>query len=427
MWGEASDERSASRKGEDVEAESSASYVGRFHRGCRNRESHDEVASLAAELRRAYVAKEQRAQVEEKRAREYAERTSERECAALAQRRCEREAFDEGARRRADALRASEEYRRQLDEQLTCKRAEGRARAEEAREYRRTLEEMDRAQEERERAGALERRREHAERAQRERLVLERAREIRRREERETEEAKHRRDLEYARLTEERSREEDKMRRERAVRRENALLELARVMLDAEARERERQERLIELVAEEMRREVASAERERAKRGRRMRQELAAGLEEQMILAERDRRRYAEEDRAWVDEVMKRIMEDERVARCTAAARCRMKAQYRQDLEGLIAHRRRIREEELAVRAAAVEEERRRERLEVECARRERQRLLAVHAADVAEFVNRATLTADERRILAELTKENRNTGIVDDDGDDNDGAPTRT
>ncbi|XP_032677007.1 trichohyalin-like isoform X2 [Odontomachus brunneus] len=411
-------EEGASSQEDAPNRETSASYVARFRRSCRNRRSHDEVADLAAELQRAYTVKELQAQLEEKRGRRQAELVRERECAELT-RQQQREALEEELRRRSDILRRSEEYRRQLDQQLTRKDEERRVLAEEAREYRKTLEEMDRAQEECERSRALEKKCELAEKTRRERLVLEEMKEERRQEEREAEERKRRQDLEYLQEMDERSEEVKRLRREQIEWRESVLLEAARMILDAEARKREKEERLFDLVTEEIRRELVIREREQGARRRRMQQELAAGLEEQIVLTEQCKQRFVEEDRAWAEDVMRKIMEDERLARCTAEARRRMKVQHREDLENLIAYRRRIREQEIARMEESIKEEQRLALLEAECAKEQRRRLLAAHAADIASFVNRAALTADERRILDELTEENRNN--VDDSAGDRD------
>lgn len=396
--------------------EASASYVTRFRRNCRNRRSHDEVADLAAELQRAYTVKELQAQLEEKQSRRQAELVREHELAELTRRQQE-EATEEDLRRRSNILRRSEEYRRQLDEQLARKDEERRVLAEEAREYRKTLEEMDHSQEESERSRALEKKRQFTEKTRRERLILEEMKEERRQEEREAEEKKQRQDLEYLKKMDERSEEVNRLRREQIERRECVLLEATRMILDAEARKREREERLFDLVAEEIRCELVIKEREQAARRRRMRQELAAGLEEQIVLTERCKLRFVEEDRAWAEDVMRKIMEDEKLARCTTEAKRRMKAQYREDLENLIEHRRRIREQEIARMEETMREEERLARLEAECAKDQRRRLLAAHAADIANFVNRAALTAEERRILDELTEESRNSGIAKDEG----------
>lgn len=367
-------------------------------------------------MQRAYVVKELEAQLEEKRGRRQAELVQERVCAELA-RQQQREALQEELRRRAEILRRNEEYKRQLDEQLTRKEEERRVLAEEAREYRKALEEMDRAQEEGEHSRALAKKCELVEKTRREKLILEEMKEARRQEERQAEERKRRQDLEYLKEMDERSEEVSKLRREQIERRENVLVEATRMILDAEARKREREERLFDLVAEEIRCELAIREREQEARRRRMRQELVVGLEEQIVLTERYKQRFVEEDKAWAEDVMRKIMEDERLARCTAEARRRMKVQHREDLENLIAHRRRIRDQEIARMEETIKEERRLARLEAECAKEQRRRLLTVHAADIAKFVNRAALTAEERRILDETTpKENQNTGIAKED-----------
>lgn len=389
-------------------------YFARFRRSCRNRESYDAIAELAAELRRAYMVKGLRAQLDEKQAHKYAELVRKHEIADLI-RREEEEVLEEDLRCRTEIQRKSEEYRRQLDEQLTRKEEDKRIVVEEAREYRKFLEEVDRAQEEQERSKALEKRCELVERTKRERLILEEMREVRRREEREAEEKKRLEELEYLKEMEDRSKEVSRLRQEQIERRERVLLETTRIMLDAQARKREREERLIDLVAEEIRCELAIREMEEAMRREKMQQELAAVLREQIVFTEQCRLRFVEEDRAWAEKVMKKIMEDEKMARCTAEARRRMNVQYRKDLESLIEHRRRIREEEIARIEEIAKEQQRLELVEAERAKEERKRLLMVHAANIANFVNRATLTAEEREILDELMKENRDTENIDD------------
>lgn len=389
-------------------------YVERYH-GCRNRESHDAVAELAAELRRAYMVKGLQAQLEERQTRKYIELVRERESAKLAREQQEK-MLEEDLRRQSEILRRCEEYRQQLDEQLTRKEKEKRVLVEEAREYRKYLEEVDRVQEEQELSRALEKKCELVERTRQERLILEEMKKIQRQEEREAEEKKRREDIKYLKEIEERSKEVSRLRQEQIERRERVLLETTRIMLDAQARKREREERLIDLVAEEIRCELVIKEKEEAVRRRKMRQELAASLREQIVFTEQCKQRFVEEDRVWAEQVMRKIMEDEKMARFTAEAKKRMKLQHRKDLENLIAHRRRIREEEIAKIEEIAKEQRRLELAEAERAKEERKRLLTMHATNIANFVNRAVLTTEERQILVELTKEAQNTGNINDD-----------
>ncbi|KAL6432533.1 hypothetical protein ACFW04_006835 [Cataglyphis niger] len=392
----------------------SALYVARFRRGCRNRESHDAVAELAAELRRAYMVKGLQAQLEERQTRKYIELVREGESAKLA-REQQRKILEEDLQRQSEILQKCEKYRQQLDEQLTRKEEEKRVLVEEAREYRKYLEEVDRVQEEQELSRALEKKCELVEKAKQERLILEEMKKIHRQEEREAEEKKRREDLEYLKEIEERSKEVSRLRQEQIERRERVLLETTKIMLDAQARKREREERLIDLVAEEIRCELIIKEMEEAMRRRKMRQELAASLREQIVFTEQCKQRFVEEDKAWAEQVMRKIMEDEKMARFTAEAKKRMKIQYRKDLENLIAHRRKIREEEIAKIEEIAKEQRRLELAEEERAKEERKRLLTIHATNIANFVNRAILTTEERQILAELIKENQDTGNIND------------
>lgn len=264
---------------------------------------------------------------------------------------------------------------------------------------------------------ALVKKCELVEKTRREKLILEEMKETRRQEEHQVEERKRRQDLEYLKQMDKRSEDVNRLRQEQIERRENVLLEAMKMILDAEMRKQDREKRLFDLVAEEIRCELVIREREQEARRRRMRQELAAGLKEQIVLTERYKQRFMEEDKAWAEDVMRKIMEDEKLARCTAEARRRIKMQYREDLENLIAHRRRIREQEIAKMEETIKEEQRLARLEAECAKEQRRRLLTLHAADISRFVNRAVLTPEEQQILDESTlKENQNAGIADDE-----------
>nr|XP_012216836.1 PREDICTED: trichohyalin-like [Linepithema humile] len=390
-------------------------YITRFRRSCRNRESHDTIAELEAELRRAYMVKGLQAQLEERQARRYVELVRERESAEEARQQQEK-VSEEDLRRQSEILRKSEEYRRQLDEQLTRKEDEKKVLSEEAREYRKFLEEADRVQEEQECSRASEKKCELVKKMRRERLILEEMKEACRQQEHEAEEKKRREDLEYLEEVEERSKEVSRLRREQIERRERVLLETTRIMLDAQARKREKEERLIDLVAEEIRCELIIKEMEEATRRKRMQQELAASLREQIVFTEQCKLRFAEEDRAWAEEVMRKIMEDEKMAKCTAEAKRRMKMQYREDLESLITHRRKIREEEIARIEEIAKEEHRLRLVEAERAKEERRQLLTKHATNIANFVNRAVLTTEEQRILDDLMKKNQDIGNVDND-----------
>ncbi|KYN37094.1 hypothetical protein ALC56_08885 [Trachymyrmex septentrionalis] len=398
---------------EETPSSNESTLYARFRRSCRNRESHDTLAELAAELRRAYMVKGLQAQLDEKQAHKYTELVRKREVADLI-RQEQQEVLEEDLRCQSEMLRKSKEYRRQLDEQLTRKEEQKRVIVEEAREYRKFLEEVDREQEEQERTKAVEKKCELVERTRQERLILEEIREARRQEELEAEEKKRLKDLEYLKEIEERSKEMSRLRQEQLERRERVLLETTKILLDAQAQKREREERLIDLVAEEIRCELVIREMEETMRRKKMQQELAVSLREQIVFTEQCRLRFVEEDRAWAEEVMRKIMEDEKMARCTAEAKRRMKVQYRKDLESLIEHRRRIREKEIARIEEIAKEQQRLELLEAERAKEERKRLLMIHAANIANFVNRATLTSEEQEILDKLTKKNQDTKNID-------------
>lgn len=245
-----------------------------------------------------------------------------------------------------------------------------------------------------------------AERRQRECLILQEMREIRRQEEQELEETDRLRELQYAREIDQRAVEERRVREERKEARERILTEVARMIVEAETQKRRRQEVIAELVAEDIECGLAMREREEVARRKRMKEELAVALEEQIIFTERCKLRFVERDREFAEEIMRKIMEDERMARLTTEARRRMQLQYRQDLQELIEERRRIREKEIARIEEAANEERRREEARKDRVREERKRLLEQHASNVGSFVNKGALTAEEQEIVAQFLKD---------------------
>lgn len=296
---------------------------------------------------------------------------------------------------------------------MTRKEKEKRIIVEEAREDRKFLTEVDRVQEERERSKILEKKCEHVKKMRQERLILEKMREVCRQKKRKAEEKKQLKDLEYLKEIEERSKKMSRLRQEQIEIRER-VLETTRIMLDAQIRKRKKEKQLIDLVAEEIRCELVIREMEEAMHRKKMQQELAAILRVQIIFTEQCKLHFVEKDRAWGEKVITKIMEDEKTARYTAEAKRRMKIQYRKDLESLIAHRHKIREEEITRIKEIAKEQQRLEQVEAECAKEERKRLLMIHAANIANFVNRTTLTVEEQKILHELTNTNRNIENID-------------
>ena len=374
-------------------------HMARMGRSGRNRESGDEIAELEARLRRAYVAKELQAQILERQADRLAEDARRQRAAAAA--RLEQRAILEDDVRRKSACRAnSADYRRELTVQIRLKEEERRATIEEARRDREILAEVDRVREERETLVAMRRRDELSASARRERLIFHGMKRIREDEAREAEELMARKGEAYRREVDERDESGRKVREEQLARRERAASEIADRLMSAEARKRETEALTDELIAEDVRCELMLEKELRDVERRRMREELAANLKEQITLAEECKLRFVERDRMFAEDVMRRIMEDERTARLTAAARRRAQLRYREDLARLVESRRRIREEEILRMEQADGEERKREEARLERVEDDRRRLLEAHAPNVGHFVDKGALRDGERRIL---------------------------
>lgn len=376
-------------------------YIRRLKQSSRNRESYDELTELEAELRRAYIAKELRAQRLEKETERYIESVRKQQAAKLI--RLEQQvALENDLRRRSEDIEKSEHYRRQLKEQITQKEEEVTIMKEEARKEREVLIEVDRIREQCEAIKAWEMKNELSENMRRERLILEEMKAIRRHEETEAELRKELEDRKYWEDVEQREKKVKELHEEQVRSRERVMREIANVLINMEARKREKEMLISELLAEDVKCEILMKEQEEAMKKRKMREELAADLKEQIIFTEQCKFRFIQQDRAFAEEIMKQVMENEKTRRLTAEARRRMQLQYREDLNRLIEIRRKIREEEMLKLEEAAKEENKRLKMELDRIMEERKLLLEKHAANVADFLNKDTLTEEERKIIAQ-------------------------
>ncbi|XP_076628027.1 uncharacterized protein LOC143345107 [Colletes latitarsis] len=374
--------------------------IARLRRSGRNRESHDEIVKLEAELRRAYIAKELRAQFVERETEKYIEDVRKQHAAKLT-RLEQRAAIASDDRRRAEDLKKSEDYRRQLAEQIARKEEERSIMAEEERRDREILTEVDRVREQWEKSKARETKEELMECARRERLILEEMREVRRDEEQEAETRKVREDEEYWKEVDRRILEAGRVREQRAESRERIISKIASALMNIETLKQEKETLIGELIAEDVKYELLAREKEEIVKRRKMMEELAANLEEQIVFTEQCKLRYVEQDRTFAEEIMRKIMEDERTARLTAEAKRRMQLQYKEDLVRLIEKRRKIREEEIVNMKMAVEAERVQERINMERVKEERRLLLEKHAPNVVDYLDKSAFTEEEREIIA--------------------------
>ncbi|XP_053987286.1 meiosis-specific nuclear structural protein 1-like [Hylaeus volcanicus] len=382
-----------------------AGPIAKLRRSSRNRESYDEIVELEAKLRRAYVAKELRAQFAERETERYIENVRKQHAAKVT--RLEQQAAVAcDHRRRSEELKNAEDYRRQLTEQITRKEEERCIMAEEARREREVLTEVDRIREQREKFKAKEAKEELMEIMKRERLIFQEMKDIRCEEEMEAEAKKLLECEKYWEEIDRRRQEAKRLRETRTQDRERIIAELASALTNAEILKREKERLIAELITEDVKCELLLKEKEEIVKREKMREELAANLEEQIVFTEQCKLRYLEQDRAFAEEIMKKIMEDERTARLTAEAKRRMQLQYREDLVRLIEKRRQIRDEEIINMKMDAEERRRREMIYMEHVKEERRLLLERHASNVGDFLNKSGFTEEEQEIIAKSLQE---------------------
>ena len=377
-------------------------YITKLRRSSRNRESYDEITELEAELRRAYIAKELQAQLIERETERYIENIRKQDD-TIRMRLEQQAAVENDLRRKSENLQKSEDYRMQLMEQITRKEEEGSIIKEEARREREILMEVDRLREQCEVVKMRNVGNELAESARRERLILQEMKEIRRHEEMEAELKKLREDEEYLKEIDQRTEKVKKFHEEQLRNRERTMCKIASLLINMETRKRERETLIAELIAEDIKCELLIKEEEEAIRKKRMREQLVANLKEQIVFTEQCKLRFVEQDRAFAEEIMRKIMEDGKINRLTAEARRRMQVQYREDLNRLIEKRRKIREDDILKMAKAAEEENKRRKIDFDRVQQERKRLLEEHATNIGDFLNKGALTEEERKSIMQI------------------------
>ncbi|XP_076295132.1 meiosis-specific nuclear structural protein 1-like [Lasioglossum baleicum] len=379
--------------------------IANFRRRSRNRGLDDEIAELEAELRQAYIAKELQVQLGEKETERYIEKMRQRQAVKM-MRQEKQAALEMDICRRTEILRKSEDYRRQLTEQITRKQEERGAMMEEDRREREILTEVDRIREQSEKYTGMRMKRELAESVNRERSILEKMKQIHNEEQMEVEAKKLANDREYLQELDRRTEEAKQLRVEQIQSRERAMHEIAKILTSATTEREKRMALVGEIIAEDVKRELSIKEKEEIVRREKMRDDLVANLEEQIVFTEQCKLRFVEQDRAFAEEIMKKIMEDEKTAKLTAQAKRRMQLQYREDLTGMIEERQKIREVEIA----KVEEEARKEYMlkmvDLRRVTQEKKRLLEKHALNVVGFLDEHTLSHEEKDIMTKAFEE---------------------
>uniref|UniRef100_A0A6V7J712 Meiosis-specific nuclear structural protein 1 n=1 Tax=Bracon brevicornis TaxID=1563983 RepID=A0A6V7J712_9HYME len=360
-----------------------------------NRQSCPELRALESHLRSAYTLKALEAQIAEKKADRLAQQKLDSLNTKLLTIQTEK-LIEEDAQRSQLSSEKREKYRSDLEDQMESKYLEKLLQEEKERREREVLIEVDRIVDEEYEKSRLRRRAELAEMLRRERRILSEMREIKRAKRAEAEVLMHVRIQEYQQEVERRSLEMKKQNEEQRKKREETIARVARAFVDIGREQREREALLIDLAAETLRQELLIEDLENERKQREAKSKMAVDLKEQMQIAVDSEERCRQRDRIFFDEVMAKIMEDEKVSILTAQARRRKQVVYKEDLMKLMEERKRIREAAMAERRQEWEEERMREEERRERFREERQRLIEEHAENVAKYLKHGVLTREE-------------------------------
>ncbi|XP_017875888.1 meiosis-specific nuclear structural protein 1-like [Ceratina calcarata] len=374
--------------------------IAKLRRSVRNRESCDDLTELEAELRRAYLAKELRAQLLEREAERYVENIRKQAAREVEQ----RAVLEDDPRRRSESReQKSAAYRQELDVQIKQKGEERRIAIEEARREREILAEVDEIREECEMLEIFEKKNELAEIMRRQWLVSREMRQIRLQKEEELEVRKDLENEEYLKEINDRTERAKKLREERLEKRENTMRKIADVIMSIEIHKREREKMIEDLITEDIRLELFLSDEEEEIERKKRREELVNALKEQILFTEECKLRFLRKDREFAEEIMRKIAEDERIDKLTDEARRRMRAQYAEDLKQLIEIRRKIREKEIAIMEQDLKDRAKQEEIKAERMKKDRKRLLQEHASNVAEFVNKNALSEEERKFIQQF------------------------
>ncbi|XP_063973642.1 meiosis-specific nuclear structural protein 1-like [Diachasmimorpha longicaudata] len=364
------------------------------YRDC-NRESVEELANLEAQFRNAYVLKALEAQIAEKEADRIAQEARDKLSKRVLTLHDEKTIEEEVARKNA-ASKNREDYKLILEEQMESKILEKLCQEDIDKRERQILIEVDRIIDEEYECTRVMRRNQLAETLRRERLIFEEMREIKRTKEIEIEAIAVEKQQKYLDEVEERSVNMRKLREDQQRKRDAVIETVAKLFVDTGARKRERESVIYELISQTIRQELLIAECEFKCRVRENKRQLAEDLKEQMIFLVESEAQSRERDRVFADDVMAKIMVDERVSILTAEARRRKQMIYKKDLEELIDERRRLRDVAVAALKAEWEVERANEEIRRMKIKEERQRLIDEHLGQVSTHLRKGVLSKEE-------------------------------
>lgn len=360
------------------------------------------LAELEAELRNAYVKKVLESQIREKERELEFSKIRENYRLNLEKRR-NSEIMKEEKKRELRRNERREIYKRDLEAQISEKERDKKIADEEAKRERKLLEELDRVIERNELAMKMEKKRRIMEITGKDKIIFAEMKKIRERLARENEE-KVARDVEkYQEEMEKRALKLKKLREEQCERREKLIERVAQILIDREAEKSiSNNPKIRDMVAEEISWEIVIQERQEEIRRKKMREYLKKGLDEQIKFTAELSRRNRDLDKEFAENVIKRIMEDEKIDKLTSQAKIRNKMMYRQDLMKLMAEREKIRRNEIQKINEQLERDKEIEEIQNKQILEKRRQILLEHLKNVGPYVQEKFLTEDERKINSE-------------------------
>lgn len=366
------------------------------------RNSYAGLKQLEAAIREAYVAKELRTQVLEAEAARLAADARDRMRNDMAKRAAEEAAKIAEEKERAEKI-ARVSYGLELKAAVKSREDEGIKIREIEIQERKIIEEVSRAIEEEHEASKIRGRLINAERTSAELRIFREIKEIRIQEEAEVVEAQRRRDAEYVAETERRMTELKRARREQELAREAVIDAVSKSLIESRSRRLEVEAIIADLIAEEILFDEEMRLRDEKERRKTAREEAAAEIERHRRVLDERRIRHAIEEEEFACEVMRKVLEDQRVDRLTAEARRRKQIEYRKALEVIIEERRIRRAQELKKLEESFKAERKRAETLRNRIKDMRERLIVRHAGNVAEFIASGALSEEERIVLDRL------------------------
>ncbi|XP_044586450.1 trichohyalin-like [Cotesia glomerata] len=365
--------------------------------------SSDEIIKLERQFRNAYMLKSLEAQMAEKEANKIAQSVQDKlQIDLIAYEN--RKAIENDLKKASQIKKDRQECVEYLRKQILLREEMALAEEERLKEERRKLEDADEEVERMEEVQKREKREFLARKFKYEKQIREEIREILEVKQQEEEAEARERDRIYQENLNLRVKEwkevlEDKKNaREEMIRKVCELLE-GRII--DKSQELKREEIICELMAEDIKRELIVKEYEDLLLKREKKAKLSKDLKAQVLLNVQLEDQAIKRETLLAEQVIKRVMEEDYLARLTDQARKRKQRQYKEDLEKFIEDARRIRRE-IVIRAqeefeSAVRVQRELSQKKIEDHHR---RLIDRHALNVAAYLRNGILGREIREYM---------------------------